>query len=190
MTLIRRATPADAEPLALLAAETFPLACPPGTAPEDIRGFIEANFRPEQFAAHAADPDRILLVAVPDEPALPGTAPARLLGYTLTNIGSPEDPEIRSALTAAGTEPGEATAEISKVYVREDTHGTGVARELLVRTLDEIAERAAAPVYLGVNQQNERAQRFYAKHGFARAGTKHFLVGGQVHDDFVLVRAS
>jgi ribosomal protein S18 acetylase RimI-like enzyme len=44
----------------------------------------------------------------------------------------------------------------------------------------------AAGVWLGVNQQNERAQRFYAKSGFERVGTKRFLVGGQYEDDFVL----
>jgi RimJ/RimL family protein N-acetyltransferase len=39
-----------------------------------------------------------------------------------------------------------------------------------------------------VNQQNLRAQRFYAKNGFERVGSKRFLVGGVYEDDFVLER--
>ena len=48
----------------------------------------------------------------------------------------------------------------------------------------------AAGVWLGVNQQNERAQRFYAKSGFERVGTKRFLVGGVHEDDYVMERAA
>ncbi|MEO6997186.1 MAG: GNAT family N-acetyltransferase, partial [Terracoccus sp.] len=43
-------------------------------------------------------------------------------------------------------------------------------------------------VWLGVNQQNERAQRFYAKSGFTVVGTKRFLVGDRYEDDFVMER--
>ena len=43
-------------------------------------------------------------------------------------------------------------------------------------------------MWLGVNQRNERAQRFYAKHGFEVVGTKHMRVGDRIHDDFVLAR--
>ena len=36
--------------------------------------------------------------------------------------------------------------------------------------------------------QNERAQRFYAKSGFERVGTKRFLFGGVYEDDYVMER--
>ena len=39
-----------------------------------------------------------------------------------------------------------------------------------------------------MNQQNERANRFYAKAGFERVGTKRFLVGDRYEDDFVRER--
>ena len=45
--------------------------------------------------------------------------------------------------------------------------------------------RDAAGVWLGVNQENARANRFYEKCGFAIVGTKRFLVGGVYEDDFV-----
>jgi ribosomal protein S18 acetylase RimI-like enzyme len=43
-------------------------------------------------------------------------------------------------------------------------------------------------VWLGVNQENQRAQRFYAKHGFVVSGTKTFRLGEGVENDYVMVR--
>ena len=42
-------------------------------------------------------------------------------------------------------------------------------------------------VWLGVNQVNERAQRFYAKSGFTINGTRTFQVGANREDDYVMV---
>jgi len=44
-------------------------------------------------------------------------------------------------------------------------------------------------MWLGVNEENAKAQRFYAKHGFERVGSKHFLVGDRYEDDWVMERA-
>ena len=45
--------------------------------------------------------------------------------------------------------------------------------------------RGAAGVWLGVNEENARANRFYQKQGFALVGRKRFLVGDRWEDDFV-----
>ena len=68
-------------------------------------------------------------------------------------------------------------------------HGTGAAALLMARALDWARQSGAAGVWLGVNQQNERAQRFYGKSGFERVGIKRFLVGGVYEDDYVMERA-
>jgi diamine N-acetyltransferase len=49
--------------------------------------------------------------------------------------------------------------------------------------------RGALGMWLGVNQENVRANRFYQKNGFAQVGIKHFLVGDRLEDDFVRERA-
>ena len=43
-------------------------------------------------------------------------------------------------------------------------------------------------MWLGVNQNNQRAQRFYAKHGFTVNGTKTFRLGTGIENDYVMVR--
>ena len=52
-------------------------------------------------------------------------------------------------------------------------------------SLHNLPHAGARSVWLGVNQRNERANRFYEKQGFAIVGTKRFLVGSRWFEDFV-----
>jgi ribosomal protein S18 acetylase RimI-like enzyme len=169
---VRRATDADAPALADVAAATFPLACPPSVTPEAIAAFIAAHLAEERFAAYLEDPARVLFV---------DDAGDRLGGYTMLVHGEPADPAVADAV------PTRPTAELSKLYVRSDGHGSGTAVALLQATLDAVRP-VVAGVWLGTNQGNARALRFYEKHGFARVGTRRFLVGGVLESDFVLHR--
>lgn len=109
-------------------------------------------------------------------------AGGELLGYTMLVMGEPSDPDVAAAITVR------PTAELSKVYVHPDAHGAGVARQLVEATVAEAATRGAAAVWLGVNEENARANRFYDKSGFAQVGSKRFLVGDRYEDDFVRER--
>lgn len=44
-------------------------------------------------------------------------------------------------------------------------------------------ERDVEGLWLNVNYDNHRAQRFYAKHGWERIGYVDFIVGDAVHRD-------
>lgn len=96
--------------------------------------------------------------------------------------GEPDDEDVAAAVSAR------PTVELSKVYVHPDRHGAGVAAALVAATLDEAARRGAASVWLGVNRENARANRFYEKSGFALVGTRRFLVGDRLEDDYVRER--
>jgi ribosomal protein S18 acetylase RimI-like enzyme len=167
---IRRALVDDAALLHDLAAATFGLACPPGTRPEAIAAFISANLSMESFQEYLADSSRDLFIALVDG------SPA---GYTMLVNAEPQDPDVAASITAR------PTAELSKVYVLEAHHGAGVAASLVQTTIDAARERGAAGVWLGVNQENAKANRFYEKQGFVLAGSKKFLVGERWEDDFV-----
>ena len=164
----------DAEALSDVAAATFPLACPPGSSADDIEVFIDDVLSSERFGEYLSDPARTVLKA---------TNGSGIVGYAMLIDGEPADPDVGRVVTLR------PTTEISKLYVLPGNHGTGVASALM----DAIVERAVAAgfagLWLGVNQENVRAQRFYAKHGFTQVGTKTFLVGTQLHHDFVMQRA-
>jgi ribosomal protein S18 acetylase RimI-like enzyme len=159
--------------LARLAALTFPLACPPHTTDEAKAAHIARHLGEDSFARYLADGTRALFVAETD---------TDLVGYTMLVEGEPDDADVARVVI---TRP---TAELSKVYVHPDHHGAGVAAALVAATVGEALARGAASVWLGVNQENERANRFYEKSGFALVGTKRFQVGDRFEDDFVRER--
>jgi tRNA (guanine37-N1)-methyltransferase len=169
---VRRAEHGDLGPLAALAALTFPLACPPGSTPQDQQAFIDSVLSTERFAEYLEDPRRTVLVA----------EDRALVGYTMLVAGEPADDDVRAALHLR------PTIELSKCYVHPDHHGAGVATALMTASLEAARDRGAQGMWLGVNQQNARAQAFYVRSGFAIVGTKHFTVGARVEDDYVLER--
>lgn len=151
----------DAGRLAVVAAQTFPLACPPSTPPEDIASFIDTNLSAERFAEYLADPDRAVITAAEG---------GRIIGYAMV---------IRD---------GADSAELSKIYVLPDHHGGAVSAALMERALATAEGWGARRVWLGVNQANQRAQRFYAKSGFTINGTRTFRVGSRTENDYLMVR--
>lgn len=172
--MIRIATADDAPALAELAAITFPLACPPGTTDEDVADFLANNLTVEHFVAYLDDPDRMIFVAEQD---------GVLVGYTMLIAGEPRDPDAAAAISLR------PTIELSKCYAHPDHHGSGIAADLVRAGIVASKDRGAVGMWLGVNQHNARANRFYEKNGFVQVGTKHFTVGDQVHDDYVRERA-
>lgn len=170
---IRRAHPADAAELARVAAITFPLACPPSTTEQAKADFIATRLSEAAFAGYLAAADHLLLVA---ESA---GSPA---GYTMLVTGEPHDPDVAAAVSAR------PTVELSKVYVLPEHHGGGIAAALIEASMDAAAATGAASVWLGVNNENARANRFYEKSGFAVVGTKKFRLGEVDEDDLVRER--
>ena len=168
------ATPADVTELAAVAAETFPLACPASVTAENIAAFLSENLSADKFAHYLADAARAVLVARDD---------TRILGYAMLIRGAPTDTDVARVL------PRHPVVELSKIYVLPDHHGAGVAAALMNAAVGRAATTGARCIWLGVNQNNQRAQRFYGKHGFTVAGTKTFAVGAHLENDFVMARA-
>ena len=171
---VRPAGAGDVATLAGVAAATFGLACPPSMTRDRVGAFIAEVLSPERFAGYVADRTRHLLLA---------EASGSALGYAMLVGGEPSDDDVRAAIRLR------PTVELSKIYVLPQAHGAGAAALLMAEALEWARRSGAAGVWLGVNQQNERAQRFYGKNGFERVGTKRFLVGGVHEDDYVMERA-
>jgi ribosomal protein S18 acetylase RimI-like enzyme len=163
----------DAEQLAALAARTFPLACPPSVSAENIAMFIDANLSVARFADYLIDPARTVLTAHRDD---------RIVGYTMLVRGVADDADIQRAVKVR------PALELSKMYVVPDEHGNGVSAALMQHALALAVDAGVGCVWLGVNQKNQRAQRFYAKHGFAVTGNRAFRLGVHVEHDYVMVR--
>ncbi|HEV7418607.1 MAG TPA: GNAT family N-acetyltransferase [Mycobacterium sp.] len=170
---VTSATERDLTGLADVAARTFPLACPPSVTPDNVAAFIAENLSQARFSEYLADPGRAVLAARDDD---------RIVGYAMLIRGVIDDADVQRAVALR------PAVELSKMYVLPDGHGAGVSASLMAAAMDEARALGAACVWLGVNQENQRAQRFYAKHGFVVSGTKTFRLGEGVENDYVMVR--
>ncbi len=178
----------DAAALAECAAVTFPLACPPDSRPEDVQQHIATRLSAEQFRMSIATPGQTILcirngstqhACLRD--AERGSEP--IAGYSIIVLAQPTDDDVLGALSLA------PVVELSKFYVRPEYHGRGAAAALMSATLKLAAASGLPGVWLGVNQENARAIRFYTKNGFRRVGTKRFRLGDRFEDDFILEQA-
>ncbi len=173
---VRRALDADAEGLSRLAALTFPLACTPQTSAEFLATHIATRLDPASFRRHLADPACVVLLADDGD----GTDP---VGYTMLIAGEPTDPDVARAIRFR------PTVSLERCYVHPDHHGSGVAARLVAATLEAARETGATGIWLGVSEENGRANAFYARHGFEQVGTKRFHIGDAWEDDHVRERA-
>ena len=172
---VHPATPdsVDTDELAAVAARTFPLACPASMAPENIASFVDGNLSAARFAEYLTDPRRAVLTA---------RQGGRIVGYAMLIRGVDDDPDVARAVELR------PAAELSKMYLLPDFHGTGVSTALMELALATAVEWGVRCVWLGVNQKNQRAQRFYTKNGFKVSGTRTFQVGAGRENDYVMVR--
>jgi GNAT superfamily N-acetyltransferase len=167
--VIRRATVADAASCHKVAASTFPLACPPNITRDDIRSYIAEQLSEEAFRRHLHSPRHAVFLA-----EVAGEA----VGYAMV-IAPFGDP-------SGGKRPDrDGALELSKMYVVASYHG-GVVAGALMHAVVSFAQANGHPsVWLGVNCHNDRANRFYARHGFDVVGQRDFVVGESVERDLI-----
>ncbi len=178
---VRVAARGDVPALVALAAETFPLACPPGTEPDAIAAHIRQHLGPPAFEAWVADDAASVVVADGDD---------ALAGYAVVLTGPCGDSNAARALSKIGVDTSRVH-ELSKIYVRSSTQGTGAAGALLEASATAAwSAHGDLPMWLGTNEANARAQAFYARHGFAVVGSRTYRVGGQDHSDVVMLRGA
>jgi ribosomal protein S18 acetylase RimI-like enzyme len=166
---LRRARRADAERLALLGAATFLTAFAHDHPGDALLAHCRNQHSAARYAAWADNPDVALWLAE--------TALGAPIGYAMMTR-----PELSIA-----TAPGEL--ELKRIYTLAGWQGAGLGRRLMETVIAEAQARHAARLYLCVYEANLAAQRFYARHGFARVAEQPFMVGDTAFNDLVLARS-
>ncbi|MFT4087641.1 MAG: GNAT family N-acetyltransferase [Gordonia sp. (in: high G+C Gram-positive bacteria)] len=165
--------------IADVAAVTFPLACPAHSTPENIAAHIATVLSAEAFAGWIAHERHDVIVARDGEQG-------PIVGYALVVHGAPTAPDVRLLLA------GDDVSEVSKMYVLPAYHAAHRAERpshrLMAAALESARERGSSTVWLGVHQDNVRAQTFYRKTGFTQIGTKTFDMNGVIEHDHVMAR--
>lgn len=169
---IREAVPEDADALSTFGWRTFTetfledLGCAYPAA--DLKAYFEEAYLPAVFAKWIASPDYGVWVAEED---------GELAAYAVTGPCSFPHPDAR-----------DSAGELKRLYVARPAHGRGLALELMNTALATLEAQGRTPVWLSVWSGNIRAQKFYAKHGFAKVGEYDFPVGETRDHEFLFRR--
>ena len=165
---IRAATAADAVSLAEFAERVFDEVFSPGNDEGDMASYMTEAFGPRQQRAEITEPGAIVLIA--EDPA------GAIAGYL--HITASETPACVPA----------PAIELKRLYVDPRRHSRGLGKRLLDDGIARAAASGATRIWLGVWEHNVRAQQFYAREGFTRAGEHIFMLGSDPQTDWIMQR--
>ena len=166
---IRRAVPPDADALARIGASTFVDTFGHMYPDEDLQGFLRESHTPEAYARYLADPAYALWLLEDDG----GNA----LGYALAGPSGLPHPDVA---------PGDG--ELKRLYVDPSLQNGGWGGRLFREALDWLERDGPRTLWISVWSENFGAQRFYARHGFEKAGEYEFPVGRVRDREFIFRR--
>jgi diamine N-acetyltransferase len=166
--IVRRGKPDDAKLLSELGERTFSETFAVDNTPENMAAYLASSFTPKQQAAELADPRCLYLIAETD---------GKAVGYAM----------LRSGDAPAGVN-GRAI-ELVRLYVTQESIGSGVGAALMKNCLDEAHRLGFVSLWLGVWEHNLRAQAFYRKWNFQEVGTHVFQLGSDPQTDLLMQRS-
>lgn len=168
--VIRRADVADAQAVAEIGARTFSETFAHLYPPEDLAGFLAEAYSLDQTKADLADPKKAIWVV---------ETGGQIVGYALAGP---------CALPHADVTP--ACGELKRFYLLKSSQNGGVGGRLFAEVMAWLERDGPRDLWIGVWSENLRAQKFYARHGFAKVGEYGFKVGSTVDHEFILRRVA
>ena len=166
---IRRANIDDAGLLAELGARTFVETFAQDNSDEDMDAYLASSFNEVQQAAELADPDSTIYIAETNGIAI---------GYAMLRSG-----DVPDCVT------NDTPIELVRLYISREHLGSGVGAGLMQACINEAGHQGYRTMWLGVWENNHRAQAFYRKWKFRDVGTHIFQLGQDAQTDILMERA-
>ncbi len=163
---IRKAIATDAKLISVLGTVSFYEAYFEQDSAHDLANYIHESFESEKICAEISDKNVAFFIIYLNEKAV---------GYAKMR----EDSKVDCI-------KNENSIELQRIYIIERVYGKGIGEHLLKHCLETAKTRGFETLWLGVWEENERAQKFYAKHDFKRVGEITFPYGESVGTNFVL----
>jgi len=164
---LRPAAPADVPALAALGRDSFVAKFGHIYDPADLAPFLATTYGEAAIAAELANPDRLYHLAQDAHGALAGYCKLSLV------CGWPEHAR------------GASVIELKQLYTAPGRTGQGIGAALMDWAMAEARRRAADEMQLSVWCYNHGAQKFYARHGFAKVADVTFHVGNHVDHEYL-----
>lgn len=169
---LRRATPKDANAISTLGTAIFTVSFGHSCTPEQLQNYLEEAYSEEAIATDLANPDKDTVVAVTEDTD-------EVVGFVMLTRGTTE-PCIEQVSNCI---------ELQRLYVDTKRHGRGLGGQLERAAEDLAREQGFENIWLGVWEENHKAQRVYEKLGFNLVGSHLFDVGGDIQTDLVMLKA-
>jgi ribosomal protein S18 acetylase RimI-like enzyme len=167
---LRPALPKDAPQIAALGSHVFSTSFGYSMPPSDLQAYLSTAYSLPSVTADISNPLITILVAL--------SASSDIVGFTQLTRGTYE-PCLEGC---------EKPVELQRLYVSPDFHGGGVGR-LLVEAIERVArEEGFVTLWLGVWEENFRAQGVYERLGFRKVGSHDFVMGSCVQTDWILTK--
>lgn len=165
---IRRATPADAQTLSQVSELAFTGTFGHLYSDADLQTFLRESYAAAAYARFLDDPAYACWLVERDGAAL---------GYALAGSCGLPHPDV-------APEDG----ELKRIYLLPQAQGSGHGDRLFQAAMQWLERNGPRTLWIGVWSENHRAQRFYARHGFEKAGEYEFIVGSSRDHEFILRR--
>ena len=168
MIEVRHAGIKDAALISALGAKSFIEAFGEQNKKEDIAFYVADKFNLEHIKEEVSDPLAYFFLAnYSDKPA----------GYAkLIHSKLPEQIKGQNAI------------EMQRIYALKEYYDKKIGKELMLFTLDFAYSKGFDAMWLGVWQLNDRAIEFYKKWGFEIFGTRSFILGSDIKDDYLMIK--
>lgn len=168
MTILRPATPDDTNALAALGRESFCAAFAYLYDPRDLNAFLQEAYAPAVIAAEIADPAISHCLA---EDA-PGSGLAAFI-------------KLRDPSPYASHSDAARPLALGQLYTAPARTGEGLGAALMDWALAQARRGGHDAIQLSVWSENDGAQRFYQRYGFAKIADIDFWVGRHRDAEFL-----
>ena len=166
--IIQMAEPSDAASLAKLSEKTFRDAFAQFINKEDFETYVTHSFNENQIRSELLDSASTFFIA---------KLMHKWVGYAKLYQSIP--PDCVKQLPAI---------ELSRLYSMQQYLGCGIGAALLEACLDYARSRAFKSIWLGSWKENHRGNAFYTKMQFEIIGSKTFVLGSEIQDDYIFAR--
>ncbi len=133
---------------------------------EDMRAYLDKAFSIEQLQKELTDANSQWYLAF-DE--------TKEAGYLKVNF--------RNAQTEL---KDDNAMEIERIYVQQAFQGHNIGKALLAKAIEIARENQVDYIWLGVWENNTKAQEFYKRNGFAPFGKHSFFMGDDEQRDLLM----
>lgn len=164
--IIRQIDFSDIDDLTQIAVATFSETFAETNSPENMEKYLSTSFDKDKFIRELKDPESWFYFGIVD---------GEIAGYLKLNAGNSQT-EIRD----------ENGFEVERIYVLEKYYGKGVGASLFEFAIEMARERKCTYIWLGVFEENFRAQRFYKKYGFYEFDEHIFVLGDSKQRDVLM----